>query len=135
MTAPGHSSDCIVCGLWGIDVQVADGRAFADLLLDRSFTGPPTLVHGGVISALLDELLGVAVCIHTPRAMTAHLEVDFRRPWPNGEPARMTGQAERIGERKLQATGQLLGQDGRVIAEAHGLWVEPRAQPASTEAD
>lgn len=128
MTAPGHSPDCIVCGLYGIDVQVADGRAFADLLLDRRFTGPPTFVHGGVISALLDELLGVAVGIHAPLAMTAHLEVDFRQPWPIGEPARMTGQAERIGERKLQATAELVGQDGRVIAEARGLWIEPRAR-------
>ena len=130
MTTPGHTPDCFVCGVLGVDVRVADGRAFADLLLDERFTGPPTFVHGGVISALLDELLGAAVCVHTPKAMTAHLEVDYRRPWPIGEPARMAGQAERVSERKLLATGELVGQDGKVFAEARGLWVVPRrAQP------
>ena len=130
MTTPGHSPGCFVCGVLGVDVQVADGRAYADLLLDERFTGPPTFVHGGVISALLDELLGAAVCDHAPEAMTAHLEVDYRRPWPIGEPARMTGQAEWVSERKLLATGELVGQDGRVIAEARGLWVVPRrSQP------
>lgn len=127
MTTPGHSPSCYVCGLLGIDVQVADGQAFADLLLDHRFTGPPTVVHGGVISALFDELLGAAVCDHTVTALTAHLEVDYRRPWPIGEPARMTAQAEQIAERKLQATGALVGQDGRVLAEARGLWIVPRS--------
>ena len=126
MTTPGHSPSCYICGLLGIDVRVADGRAFADLLLDHRFTGPPTFVHGGITSALFDELLGAAVCDHNASAMTAHLEVDYRRPWPIGEPARMTAQAEWAGERKLQATGTLVGQDGRVLAEARGLWIAPR---------
>lgn len=129
MTAPGHTPECFVCGLLGVDVQVADGRAFAEVVLDRRFTGPPTFVHGGIIAALLDEVLGVAVCMHTARALTAHLEVDFRRPWLVGEPALLTGQAEWAGERKLHARGAITGLDGQMIAEGHGVWIVPR-QPA-----
>jgi uncharacterized protein (TIGR00369 family) len=127
MTPRGHSPDCFVCGLLGVELRVADGRVLADLLLDQRFTGPPGVVHGGAISAVFDELLGAAVHEHTTVARTAHLEVDYRRPFPIGEPARMTGQAEWLGERKLVATGELVGQDGRVLAEARGLWIVPRA--------
>ena len=135
MTIPGHSPDCFVCGVLGIDVQTADGQVFADLLLDHRFTGPPGVIHGGAISALFDELLGVATCHHTVEARTAHLEVDYRRPLPIGEPARMTGRAEWIDERKLIATGELVGQDGRVLAEARGLWIVPRARVSPTPPD
>lgn len=127
MTTPGHTAACFVCGFLGVEVEVAGGRATADLLLDSRFTGPPSFVHGGVTSALFDELLGAAVCDRTGGAMTAHLEIDYRRPWPVGTPARMTAQAGWAGERKLHATAELVAADGMVLAEARGLWIVLRA--------
>ena len=126
MPTPGHAPDCFVCGFLGIEVEVADGRAVADLLLDSRFTGPAAFAHGGITAALFDELLGAAVCDLTATALTAHLEVDYRRPWPIGAPARMTAQAAWSGERKIAATAELVGADGTVLAESRGLWVVAR---------
>ena len=126
MTLAGHSPACFVCGLLGIEVRVAGGRAEAELLLDDRFTGPPPYAHGGAISAFFDEVMGAAVHDRAEAAMTAHLEVDFRRPWPVGEPARMTAQARALGDRKLLVTGELTDRAGELLAEARGLWVVPR---------
>lgn len=135
MTTPGHSPDCFVCGFLGVEVLVGDaaggpGRAVADLLLDARFTGPPGFAHGGVTAALFDELLGAAVCERTPVSYTAHLEIDYRRPWLIGEPARMEATTEWLSERKLDARSTLVAADGGVIAEAHGLWIVPRPAAA-----
>lgn len=129
MSTPGHSPDCFVCGRsgMGVEVTVADGTAAADLLFTDGVTGPPGLVHGGVTSAIFDELLGAAASDLVGRCMTAHLEVDYRRPWPLGEPARMTVRAEQVGERKLDVTGELVDSGGQVLAESRGLWIVPRA--------
>lgn len=126
MTLAGHSPDCFVCGRLGVEVQVGDGEAYADLLLTDGVTGPASLIHGGVTSAIFDEVLGAAAGDAAFGAMTARLEVDYRRPWPLGEPARMTARAERVGERKLLVTGELTGSDGACLAEARGIWVVPR---------
>lgn len=127
MTQRGHSPDCFVCGRLGVEVHAANGEAYADLLLADGVTGPAGLVHGGVTSAIFDEVLGAAANDTAPGSMTAHLEVDYRRPWRLGEPTRMTARAERVGERKLQVTGELTDSSGTCLAEARGLWIAPRA--------
>ena len=127
MTLEGHPSECFVCGLLGIDVHVDEGRASAELVLDARVTGPPPFTHGGAISALFDEVLGAAAHDRAPASMTAHLEIDFRRPWPVGEWARMTAQSRQLGEHKLLVTGELSDAEGELFAEARGMWVVPRA--------
>lgn len=127
MTQRGHSPDCFVCGRLGVVVHAAGGEAYADLLLGDGVTGPAGLVHGGVTSAIFDEVLGAAANNTAPGSMTAHLEVDYRRPWPLGEPTRMTARAERAGGRKLQVTGELTDSSGTCLAEARGLWIAPRS--------
>lgn len=133
MPVERHSPDCFVCGFLGVDVRVGaeaggPGHAAADLLLDHRFTGPPGMVHGGAIAAVFDELLGAAVLDLTPRAFTAHLEIDYRAPWPLGTAARMTAVVAWLGERKLDARAELRTADaaGTLLCEARGLWIVPR---------
>jgi acyl-coenzyme A thioesterase PaaI-like protein len=46
--------------------------------------GAPGLIHGGLLSAAIDEAMGsLAYLLMTP-AVTGRLEVDFRRPIPVG---------------------------------------------------
>jgi uncharacterized protein (TIGR00369 family) len=126
MTAPGHSDTCFVCGFLGVDVTVEGGRATAEVLPDERLTGPPGTVHGGLTAAVFDELLGAAVVSMTGGSMTAHLEIDYRRPWLLGRLGRFGASAEWVGERKLQATAELRDADGVLLAEGRGLWVVAR---------
>ena len=126
MNAPGHSDTCFVCGFLGVDVTAHNGRATAEMQPDDRFTGPPGTVHGGVAAAVFDEVLGSAVVSLTGASMTAHLEIDYRRPWPLGTLGRFNAVAEWVGERKLQATAELRDADGTLLAEGHGIWVVPR---------
>ena len=87
-------------------------------------TGYDDIVHGGVISAFLDELTGWAVSLrHGVLVYTAELTVRFVAPVRLGK--RYTGRA-RMGEghgRLWGAQGSLTDEEGRVCARSSGRFM------------
>lgn len=99
---------------------------------DQGLNGHPSTIHGGVTCALMDETLGLLTMLHANNnpgtgsrdsLYTANLNVSYRAPVPTpGDYLVKTWLASRQG-RKWVAKGQLVDKDGKVLAEADGLWV------------
>lgn len=120
---------CYVCGMTnplGLHIRFVAhpaGEVRADFSPGESFAGYDGIVHGGVISALLDELTGWTVSLGSGLlAVTADLEVRFVAPVRLG--GRYFGSA-RAGEERGRlrlAQGSLCDEDGRVCARASGKY-------------
>lgn len=103
--------------------------ATSDTTVRGSFTvtehhqGAPGLAHGGVISAAVDEGMGYLLWLVESPAVTAHIEVDFRRPVPVGSRLELQARLERTEGRKIRAslTGWV---DGEVAVEAKALYLK-----------
>jgi acyl-coenzyme A thioesterase PaaI-like protein len=110
----------------GHTITSADARGLAGVTtIERHFEGVGA-VHGGAIALLFDDLLGrLANSAPRPMARTAFLHLDFRLPVPWGRPLGFSCGVARIEGRKRYLEGKLCD-DGRVLAEAAGLWVELR---------
>ena len=52
------------------------------IFLKIVFAGGPGLVHGGILSAALDDLMGYSTVIHNRMCVTANLEVNYLIPVP-----------------------------------------------------
>ena len=50
--------------------------------LPRTYEGPPHGVHGGIVAALFDELLGAAQGLSPPGGVTARLQIRYRELTP-----------------------------------------------------
>ena len=61
----------------------------ADALLGPAYEGPPHGVHGGIVAALFDDLLGQAQQSVDKAGVTAKLEVRYRHITPVGELLRL----------------------------------------------
>ena len=86
--------------------------------------GAPGLVHGGMLAAAFDELIGLPTGLAGFLSMTARLTVRYRSPTPLGVPLVYTASLDRINGRKLTTSGELrVVADGRLCAEAEGLVV------------
>ncbi len=85
--------------------------------------GGPTLVHGGAVSSVLEELLGRTAFLAGQIAVTANLSVNYRRPVPLNAMTKALAWVRRVERRKVYVAGRLLAMDGTLLADAEGLFV------------
>lgn len=99
--------------------------------------GPPGHAHGGSISGILDEAMGIAAWVTGHPVVAAQLTVNFRQMVPLGTEATFEAWVERAEGRKIFTRGRLL--DGEtVLAEAQGLFItlpEQRMEELARRAD
>jgi uncharacterized protein (TIGR00369 family) len=90
------------------------------------------VVHGGIISTLLDDVMAWAVAAAGIWAVTGEMQVRFRRPLLVGESVTLRGSVTDIRSRAVSASGKIVRTaDGQVIATATAMFVRV---PAATQA-
>ena len=89
-----------------------------------AYQGYAGIVHGGMLSTLLDEAMAHAVMGDDTLAVTADIKIRFHRPAPVGLPLKFI--ATRVGQRKHLhfARSSVVSPDGTVLAEAEGRFAE-----------
>lgn len=91
-----------------------------------AYQGYAGIVHGGILSTLLDEAMAYAVmgAKKDIMAVTADMHIRYLRPAPVGVPLKFA--ATLVGQRKNLhfARGSVLLPDGAVLAEAEGRFAE-----------
>ena len=103
-------------------LQIEDDRVFGTATFDSAYEGPPGCVHGGLVAAAFDELLGLAQMNAGQPGMTARLVINYRSPTPLHEELRLEGRVDRVEGRKTFCTGEIHAGD-RLCAEAEALFV------------
>jgi uncharacterized protein (TIGR00369 family) len=101
-----------------------EGQVVAKFTTRDEHQGYPGIVHGGIVTALLDETLG-RVAIASGRWMvTGRLSIRFRQPIPVGETLTVAGEVMTWKKRILEARGELRLANGKIGAEATGTFLE-----------
>ena len=118
-----NSDSCFVCGRnnpIGMHMHFyadSDGCVYADYTPHEDQQSYPGIMHGGLITAMLDELIGRTAIASDLWCMTAKLEV------PIGAPLHLKGEITRRTSRILEGRGEIRLQDGTVAAEAQGTYI------------
>ncbi|MGN0064485.1 MAG: PaaI family thioesterase [Nocardioides sp.] len=99
-------------------------HVWSEFTLGPQYEGPPTLVHGGVSSLILDQLLGEGAAAAGHSGMTAYLNVTYKRPTPLGR-LRAEARLDRVDGWKAYMVGSISDDEG-VTVEAEGLFIRPR---------
>lgn len=103
-----------------------DGSTEGEVRFGAAYEGPPGHVHGGLLAAMFDELLGRS---QGSAGFTGRLTVTYRRPTPLHRDLTLRGWYEREEGRKrwIKGTCHL---DGVLLCEAEGLFIAPRGGDA-----
>ena len=101
----------------------ADLRVSASWVPDQYCEGLSGVVHGGLVSTVLDEAMAKAVVAAGILAMTCQLEVRFRRATPSGQPLLVSGWIAARDRRKVSAEATLTDGEGRELAHAHATFL------------
>jgi acyl-coenzyme A thioesterase PaaI-like protein len=130
-TIPSHYTRCFGCGddsPTGLHVHVTAGDGFgvwSTFEVTEHHQGAPGLAHGGLLAAAFDETLGALNWLLGRPAVTARLEVDFRRPVPVGTVLRIDAEVLGVDRRKIysRAIGRISDSDGEIAVTASALFI------------
>ena len=108
--------------------ETAPGVIEATYTAPGHFQGYPGVLHGGIVSAILDEASGRALMGPDPQAprfmVTARLEVKYRRNVPISRPLRIFGRAGRLRGKAAEAwAGIYDAQTDELLAEGNALLI------------
>jgi acyl-coenzyme A thioesterase PaaI-like protein len=81
------------------------------------------IVHGGVVSTVLDEAMSKAVAATGIEALTAELRVRYRLPVNSGATFQIRGWIVKRSKRLIQTEASLCSSDGKVHARAWGSFL------------
>lgn len=94
-----------------------------EITLNGTYEGPPGLVHGGWIAAVLDQALGSAASAAGMPGLTAHLDVDYRNPAPLHNPLTVTARVTGTERRKVFVSAEIR-HNGELTAEGTAIMVQ-----------
>ncbi|MAI25136.1 MAG: hypothetical protein CMN75_03800 [Spirochaeta sp.] len=100
------------------DDKVVHGSVF----FGPAYEGAPGCVHGGFLSAILDEALGLASIFSGQPGMTGELTVRYLKPTPVEMPLRIEARFDRQEGRKIYNSGEIYSGDVKVV-ESKGLFI------------
>lgn len=125
---PPHYPTCFGCGPdceAGLHVLAhLDG---SDVVTSHVFaphhSGAPGIVHGGLVSALVDDVLGYLLYVLREPGVTRRLEVDYLKPVLIGVAYDVRARIDRRDGRKVFVSCEGTGPDGVRAFEAKGLFI------------
>jgi uncharacterized protein (TIGR00369 family) len=128
-----NSRMCFACGLEnpaglrGSFYELEDGSLVGRYSPRPEWQGYPGRLHGGIASAMLDEVLSRVVMAGKTRetwGVTSELKLSFKRPVPMEGEIIARGRILKEGGRVYEAAGEILLPDGTPAVEATGRFLK-----------
>jgi len=138
------TEDCFVCGRGnpcGLHTAAVYDQASRCVVVrftpSRHHCGYRALAHGGILSTLLDEVMGWAPSYETRRmCVAAEITIRFVKPVPIGTEVIVTGRFVEDRRRLWRCEGAVEGTDGTLYVRGSGTYVPiPEGEAARIEAE
>ncbi|MCJ7508588.1 MAG: PaaI family thioesterase [candidate division Zixibacteria bacterium] len=120
-------SHCFVCGDKndiGLKVNFfeEEGKAKAEFVPTGKLEGYKDILHGGILAALLDEVMIKSIIAKGILTVTSQMEIEFKKPAKTGERLFLEGEIKEDTGKIILTEGKALTQDGNLIAQAKGKY-------------
>ena len=107
----------------------------AEFTPDKLYQGWPGVVHGGIITCILDEAMSYAIHFKGLNCLTAKMQIRFKRPAPLDEPLVITSSVIRKAKNLIETKASICLRDGTLLSEGTGTHfiVEAQTNTSSQE--
>lgn len=110
---------CFACGELNevglhLKLNLEAGRCWTELEMPRRFEGWEGIIHGGILTTVMDEVMAWALVAFDNWGVTARLSIDFRKPVAVGQRVRAEGWV-------TESRRRMHGTAGRMIDAETGL--------------
>jgi uncharacterized protein (TIGR00369 family) len=123
------NNGCFVCGKnnpIGLKLEFApEGDEYVTYFVPgNEHQGWKGIAHGGIVSALMDEVMARALHAAGYRAVTGEMTVRYRKPTLVGKKARFAGKYVSEEGRVIQMSARATDEEGNLLAEATAKFVK-----------
>lgn len=127
-----NSKMCIICGMEnpsGLQApfyEIEDGSVVSIFKFKDIHQSYPERTHGGLICAMLDEVVGRSLWTVEPEqwGVTTNLTMKYRKPVPYNTELYAVGKIIDNKSRTFKGIGKILDKDGNVLAEAEVIYIK-----------
>ena len=127
-------SQCFICGdrnPFGLNVEFyqKEDKVVGEYIVQDHFQGYKNILHGGILSALLDEVMIKSILAQDILTLTCEVKVRFKKPVKIGQRLFLEGKPTGVNRavyptrnkgKILLAEGKIKDEDGNVVATAEG---------------
>jgi acyl-coenzyme A thioesterase PaaI-like protein len=108
-------------------LTVLEDEVVGTVTYGLAYEGPPGHLHGGLIAAGFDEVLGFTQSLTGKPGMTGRLTITYRSPTPLHREVRYVGRVTGVDGRKI-LTHATLSVGDTLCAEAEGLFISMKPE-------
>lgn len=121
------SVNCFVCGKENpkglkLDIKIKDGITFAEFSLGHEYEGYPNIIHGGIIAAILDDMMANTKFLEGYILYTVELNVKYLKHCLVGEKLFAYGYPKEMNHNFFFAKGEIKGENDEVKAVGDGKY-------------
>ncbi len=127
---PKASNRCFGCGAansagmkLSFDLDLDARRARGSFVLGPDYAGGGGFAHGGIIAVVLDEAMGKLSRLADESAVTAELNIEYKRPVPIDKPIVVEGWQEEATGRNRFRVAEIYDLQGNLLARGKGRFV------------
>jgi uncharacterized protein (TIGR00369 family) len=115
---------CFVCGVKNpiglhLSFSLHDGKVTTEFVPKKIHQGYRDIVHGGIISALLDETMVKTALLQGMPAVTAEISIRFKNPLVSGEKVLVEASIVHMHRKIIETSAVARKKDNTIIAEGH----------------
>jgi uncharacterized protein (TIGR00369 family) len=115
---------CFVCGEknpYGLHLKFSlhEGKISSEFVPQKVHQGYKDIVHGGIISTIIDEAMVKAAIMQGVIAVTVEIGVRFKNPLMVGERVLIEAIITNMNKRIIETSAKVKKEDDTVIAEGH----------------
>lgn len=126
-----NSKLCFICGVenpFGLQAsfyEMENNTVVSFIEYKEIHQSYPLRTHGGLISAILDEIAGRAIWIYEDVwGVTTNLNVKYRKPVPYGVKLKAVGEIIKNTSRAFVGVGKIYNMNGELLAEAEATYLK-----------
>ena len=122
--------ECFVCGMEnqiGLKLKFNYDRdkneAYTKYRFQEYMQGYKKIIHGGFLFMLLDEVMAKACLFNDMQALTAKIEIKFKKPVYADEEIEVRAKIREIRGKKIKLSSSCIDENGDARASAEGLFI------------
>ncbi|MFW6034802.1 MAG: PaaI family thioesterase [Halothermotrichaceae bacterium] len=104
--------------------KVADNKVEAEFIPKPVHQGYEGIIHGGIVSTLLDEAMVTAVIVQDVEAVTAEINIRFKEEIIVGEKLKIMGYTKGGKGRLVFTEGVIKNSNGKIKAKAKAKFMK-----------